>query len=116
MSEISYESFCKLRGINPSGFESKVKYDTYCVEQKSLSELKTIGTHGGVREGAGRKPSKTGETKVMRIPVAFEKQVKLLVEHLSSEDAVNKTSELPMRDSQGRHINLKVMTEVYTKK
>lgn len=116
MSEISYDSFCKLYNINPSKFESEVKYETYCAEQKALAEQFAVGKHGGVREGAGRKPSKTGKTKVMRIPTAFEEQVKLLVAHLSCDDIANKTSEILMCDSQDRRVNLKVVTEIYVKK
>lgn len=40
--------------------------------------------HGGARERAGRK-AKLGETKVKRIPVAFENEVNALIEFLSND-------------------------------
>lgn len=37
-------------------------------------------THGGKREGAGRKPSPHGETKTIRVPVAVLPEILSIIE------------------------------------
>lgn len=112
MSEITYSEFCNLHNLVDNE-KSKEQYRAYQAKLKAFGGVVPNKTgHGGARDGSGRKPSKTGKTKVMRIPAIYEIQVKALIEHLTSEDVADKSTELSMKDVDGESISLKIVTKL----